>query len=155
MLSSETDTWVQQYYTWWRQWHEACTATIKYVLNVLAQVVVADSCCCRTFNGSDFLHTSQLSRFESCTLCTVTSYKHTLLQYAITLLTCDREVPGSDLDWYADLVKNFRMMHQIRLPPLLCSLQLIIQWSSYHSLTLNSLLSKLHTAEKSYGKMNL
>jgi hypothetical protein len=94
----------------------------------LAQIVVADSCYFRTFNGSDFLHSSQLRRFKSCTVCAVTSYKHILLQYAVTLLTCDREVPGSDLDWYAEpLLKNSRVMHQIRLPPLLYSSQLIIQ----------------------------
>jgi hypothetical protein len=34
-------------------------ALAQYVLNVLAQVVVADSCCCRrAFNGSEFQHSS-------------------------------------------------------------------------------------------------
>jgi hypothetical protein len=55
---------VQLYYAWW-QWHGA---TIEYVLNVLAQVVVAGSCCCGAYNGSDFLHSSKLSRLESCTV---------------------------------------------------------------------------------------
>jgi hypothetical protein len=32
------------------------------------EVVVADSCCCLASNGSDLLHSSQLSRLESCTV---------------------------------------------------------------------------------------
>jgi hypothetical protein len=36
-------------------------------VTILAQIVAADSCCC-TFNGSDLLHSSQLSRLESCTV---------------------------------------------------------------------------------------
>jgi hypothetical protein len=39
---------------------------MEYVLIVLAQVVVADSYCFRDFNGSDVLHSSQLSRLEPC-----------------------------------------------------------------------------------------
>jgi hypothetical protein len=95
---------------------------------------------------------------EPSTLCTVTDYKHILLQYAVTLLTSDHKVLSSDLDLYAGVVYispswkgpgwciklGYRRL-------LLYSLQLIIQWSSCHSLTLNSLLSILNTAEKSYG----
>jgi hypothetical protein len=44
----------------------------EYVLNVLAQEVVADSCCCCTFNISDLLQSSQLSRLEFCTVYHIT-----------------------------------------------------------------------------------
>jgi hypothetical protein len=40
-----------------------CNAQMNWIIGVvLAQVVVADPCCGRAFNGSDFLHFSQLSR---------------------------------------------------------------------------------------------
>lgn len=45
--------------------HRACTAAVQYVQNVLAKVVVvADSGCCHSFTGSDFLHSSQSSGFR-------------------------------------------------------------------------------------------
>jgi hypothetical protein len=39
-----------------------------YVLNALAQVVVVDSCHCISLNCYGFLHSSQLSRLESCVI---------------------------------------------------------------------------------------
>jgi hypothetical protein len=35
-------------------------------LNVLVQIVVANSCCCQAYNGYDFLQCSQLSTLGSC-----------------------------------------------------------------------------------------
>jgi hypothetical protein len=43
---------------------ESDTATVEYVLNVLTQVVVVNSCCLRTFNCSAFLRSSQPTRLE-------------------------------------------------------------------------------------------